>query len=91
MRRRSSSSWRRSCPLSVPNPILCSRRRQQRRKGNGRGGGVPVPGEDHVPQSQVFLILYFVPEEDAREEEEMDEEEEFQFQEKIMFPSRKCS
>jgi hypothetical protein len=39
----------------------------------------------------VFLIHYYVPEEDTREEEEMDEEEEFQFQEKIMFPSPKVS
>ncbi len=87
---------------NVHNPLLCSRRRQQRRKGNGRGkgvpvpgdhvpqsevvgrhkrregnewgGGVPVPGEDYVPRSQEFLILYYVPEEDTREEEEMGED-----------------
>jgi hypothetical protein len=31
--------------------------------------GVPVSGEEHVPQSQVSLI-YYDPEEDTREEEE---------------------
>jgi hypothetical protein len=91
IRRRSSSYRRRSCSPSVHYPILFSRRRHQRRGGNGRGGRVPVPGEGHVPQSQEFLIHYYVPEEDTREKEEMDEEEEFQFQEKIMFPSPKSS
>ncbi len=78
-RRKSSSSRRRSCsPVPrVPNPLLCSRRRHQRKGGNGRGGRVPVPGEDHVPQSQEFLIHYYVPEEDNREEFE---EKEFPFQ-----------
>jgi hypothetical protein len=35
----------------------------------------------------VFLIHFYVPEEDTSKEEEMDKEEEFQFHEKIMFPS----
>ncbi len=74
---------------SVPNPLLCSKRRHQRIGGNGRGRGVPVPGEGLVPQSQELIIHYYVSEEDTREGEEMDEEEEFQLQEKIMFP--KCS
>jgi hypothetical protein len=38
----------------------------------------------------MFIIHYYVPEEDNREEKAMDEVKEFQFQE-IMFPSPKWS
>ncbi len=89
MMKSSSNSKRRSCsPVpSVPNLLLCSRGRHQRRVWDVWEGGVPIPGKDRVPQ--VFLIHYYVPEEDTRDECEMYEKEEFQFQEKIVFP--KCS
>jgi hypothetical protein len=46
----------------------------QRRKTEEEMDEDPVPREDHVPQSQVFLIHYYVSEEGTREEEEMDED-----------------